>query len=177
MLLIPGIGTVEHLKLAYDCGVATVRVATHYTEADVSEQHISSFRRQGLDTVGFLMMAHMAGPEEIARQGKLMESYGANCIYCTDSAGHMLPIDVTEDLMERAIRIDRDALILGYAGVYLTFLLFAKRTGAKYGVPSADILVELGRLKVVGGQEDMIEDTALNLARARRQIAGASAAG
>ena len=253
-LLLPGIGTVEHLKLAYECGVATVRVATHCTEADVSEQHIAGSRQLGLDTVGFLMMAHMVTPEELARQGKLMESYGANCIYCTDSAGYMLPEDVTarisalrsslrpdteigfhghhnmamgianslaaieagarridgsaaglgagagntplevfnavahrmgiqtgvdvfklmdvaEDLvvpmMDHPIRIDRDALILGYAGVYSSFLLFAKRAGAKYGVPSADILVELGRLKTVGGQEDMIEDLAINMARAR----------
>jgi len=254
-LLLPGIGTVEHLKLAYDCGVGTVRVATHCTEADVSEQHISGSRKLGLDTVGFLMMAHMIGPEQLAAQGKLMESYGANCIYCTDSAGYMLPDDVTariaalkavlrpgteigfhghhnmamgianslaaidagavridgsaaglgagagntplevfnavcarmgivtgvdvfklmdvaEDLvvpmMDHPIRIDRDALILGYAGVYSSFLLFAKRAGAKYGVPSADILVELGRMKTVGGQEDMIEDLALNMSRARK---------
>ena len=251
-LLLPGIGTVEHLKLAYDCGVGTVRVATHCTEADVSEQHIAVSRKLGLDTVGFLMMAHMVEPEELARQGKLMEGYGANCIYCTDSAGYMLPTDVTgriaalhavlkpeteigfhghhnmamgianslaaieagakridgsaaglgagagntplevfnavahrmgietgvdvfklmdvaEDLvvpiMDQPIRVDRDSLILGYAGVYSSFLLFAKRAGAKYGVHSADILVELARMKTVGGQEDMIEDLALNIAR------------
>jgi 4-hydroxy-2-oxovalerate/4-hydroxy-2-oxohexanoate aldolase len=255
-LLLPGIGTVEHLKLAHDCGVGTVRVATHCTEADVSEQHISGAAKLGLDTVGFLMMAHMVGPEELARQGKLMEGYGANCIYCTDSAGYMLPDDVTariqalravldpkteigfhghhnmamgianslaaveagairidgsaaglgagagntplevfnavaarmgivtgvdvfklmdvaEDLvvpmMDHPIRIDRDSLILGYAGVYSSFLLFAKRAGAKYGVPSADILVELGRLKTVGGQEDMIEDLAINMSRDRKR--------
>ena len=255
VLLLPGIGTVDHLRMAHDCGVGTIRVATHCTEADVSEQHIALSRKLGLDTVGFLMMAHMIEPEALAAQGKLMESYGANCIYCTDSAGYMLPDDVTarinalravlepetavgfhghhnmsmgianslaaveagavridgsaaglgagagntplevfnavcdrmgietgvdvfrlmdvaEDLvvpmMDHPIRIDRDALILGYAGVYSSFLLFAKRASAKYGVPSADILVELGRQKTVGGQEDMIEDLALNLARTRK---------
>jgi 4-hydroxy-2-oxovalerate/4-hydroxy-2-oxohexanoate aldolase len=255
-LLLPGIGTVQHLRLAHDCGVATIRVATHCTEADVSEQHLSLARKLGLDTVGFLMMAHMIGPEELARQAKLMESYGANCVYVTDSAGYMLPDDVTarvqalrahlrpetqigfhghhnlglgianslaaveagairidgsaaglgagagntplevfnavaarmgietgvdvfrlmdvaEDLvvpmMDHPIRIDRDALILGYAGVYSSFLLFAKRAGAKYGVPSSEILVELGRMKTVGGQEDMIEDLALNMSRARKR--------
>jgi 4-hydroxy-2-oxovalerate/4-hydroxy-2-oxohexanoate aldolase len=255
-LLLPGIGTVEDLQVAYDCGVRTVRVATHCTEADVSEQHISRSRKLGMDTVSFLMMAHMVPPEELARQAKLMEGYGANCVYCTDSAGYMLPedvsasvgalraalrpdteigfhghhnlgmgianslaaieagatridgsaaglgagagntplevfnavavrmgihtgvdvfklMDVAEDLvvpmMDHPIRIDRDALILGYAGVYSSFLLFAKRAGAKYGVPSADILVELGRLKTVGGQEDLIEDLALNMARARKR--------
>lgn len=254
-LLLPGIGTVDHLRLAHDCGVGTIRVATHCTEADVSEQHISLSRKLGLDTVGFLMMAHMIDPEGLARQGKLMESFGAQCIYCTDSAGYMLPEDVTariaalraalrpetqigfhghhnlsmgianslaaveagatridgsaaglgagagntplevfaavcdrmgiltgvdvlkladvaEDLvvpiMDHPIRIDRDALILGYAGVYSSFLLFAKRAATRYGLRSADILVELGRLKTVGGQEDMIEDVALNMARARQ---------
>ena len=253
-LLLPGIGTVEHLRMAADCGVATIRVATHCTEADVSEQHIGLSRKLGLDTVGFLMMAHMIAPEKILVQAKLMERYGANCIYITDSAGWMLPDDVTarvgmlraelaktteigfhghhnlalgvansmaaveagaaridgsvaglgagagntplevfaavldrmgaitgvdlfklmdvaEDivvpLMDRPIRIDRDALTLGYAGVYSSFLLFAKRWGEKYGVPSRDILVELGRRKTIGGQEDMIEDVALDIAKQR----------
>jgi 4-hydroxy-2-oxovalerate/4-hydroxy-2-oxohexanoate aldolase len=253
-LLLPGIGTVDDLRLARDCGVATVRIATHCTEADISEQHIRCARDLGLDTVAFLMMAHMVNPAELARQAKLMEGYGAHCVYVTDSAGHMLPEDVTrrvaalrealraetqigfhghhnlgmgianslaaieagavridgsaaglgagagntplevfnavcarlgidtgvdvfkladvaEDLvvplMDQPIRIDRDSLILGYAGVYSSFLLFAKRAGAKYGVSSAEILVELGRMKTVGGQEDMIEDIALNMAKRR----------
>jgi 4-hydroxy-2-oxovalerate/4-hydroxy-2-oxohexanoate aldolase len=257
-LLLPGIGTVEHLKLAYDCGVGTVRVATHCTEADVSEQHIAASAKLGLDTVGFLMMAHMVSADELARQGKLMESFGANCIYCTDSAGYMLPDDVTarigllraelkpetevgfhghhnlgmgianslaaieagaaridgsaaglgagagntplevfvavldrmgvehgvdlykvmdvaEDLvvpmMDAPVRIDRDALILGYAGVYSSFLLFAKRAAERYGVSSRDILVEMGKRKTVGGQEDMIEDVALDMARAAKREA------
>ena len=258
-LLLPGIGTVDHLRMAADCGVATIRVATHCTEADVSGQHIGLSRKLGLDTVGFLMMAHMIPPEALLAQARLMEEYGANCIYCTDSAGYMLPGDVTariallraelrpeteigfhghhnmgmgianslaameagagridasvaglgagagntpmevlvavldrmkvahgidlyaimdvaEDLvvpmMDTPVRIDRDALILGYAGVYSSFLLFAKRAGDKYGVSSRDILVELGRRKTVGGQEDMIEDLALDMARAAAKVAG-----
>ena len=253
-LLLPGIGTINHLRMAHELGVGTIRVATHCTEADVSEQHIHLARKLGLDTVGFLMMAHMSAPEQLVVQARLMESYGANCIYITDSAGHMLPEDVTarirqvrdalkpetelgfhghhnlamgvansvaavaaganridaaaaglgagagntpmevfvavcsrmgietgvdvfkisdvaEDLvvpiMDAPIRIDRDALTLGYAGVYSSFLLFAKRAEAKYKVPARDILVELGRQRLVGGQEDMIEDTALTLARMR----------
>ncbi|MFL9867437.1 4-hydroxy-2-oxovalerate aldolase [Paraburkholderia fungorum] len=253
-LLIPGIGTVDHLRMAHGLGVHTIRVATHCTEADVSEQHIGLARKLEMDTVGFLMMAHMSAPEQLASQAKLMESYGANCIYITDSAGYMLPDDVTarialvraalkpetelgfhghhnlamgvansiaaiaaganridaaaaglgagagntpmevfiavcermgietgvdvfgisdvaEDLvvpiMDAPIRIDRDALTLGYAGVYSSFLLFAKRAEAKYRVPARDILVEMGRRRLVGGQEDMIEDTALTLARER----------
>lgn len=251
-LLLPGIGTVDHLKMAKDCGIDTIRVATHCTEADVSEQHIGMASQMDLDVVGFLMMAHMVGPEEIVEQALLMESYGANCIYCTDSAGYMLPdhvserisllrkelkpatelgfhghhnmamgvanslaaveaganridgsvaglgagagntplevfvavldrmdadhgidlykiMDVAEDLvtplMDSPIRIDRDALTLGYAGVYSSFLLFAQRSAAKYGLSSRDILVELGRRRTVGGQEDMIEDLALDMAR------------
>jgi len=253
-LLIPGIGTVDHLLMAKDLGVKTIRVATHCTEADVSEQHIGKSRALGLDTVGFLMMAHMASPEKLVTQALLMESYGANCIYITDSAGYMLPDDVrarlgavrsalksdtelgfhghhnmamgvansiaaievgatridaaaaglgagagntpmevfvavcarmgietgvdvymiqdvAEDLvvpmMDHAIRIDRDSLTLGYAGVYSSFLLFAKRAEKKYGVSARDILVEMGRRGMVGGQEDMIEDTAMTMARER----------
>jgi 4-hydroxy-2-oxovalerate/4-hydroxy-2-oxohexanoate aldolase len=256
-LLLPGIGTVDHLKMAADCGVHTIRVATHCTEADVSEQHINMSRKMGLDTVGFLMMAHMIEPEELVEQLLLMESYGANCVYLTDSAGYMLPDDVTarvklareklkpetelgfhghhnlslgvmnslaaveaganridgsvaglgagagntplevfcavadrmgletgidlykimdiaEDLvtpmMDNIIRIDRDALTLGYAGVYSSFLLFAKRSAAKYGLSSRDILIELGRRRTVGGQEDMIEDLALDMAKAQGKI-------
>jgi len=255
-LLLPGIGTVDHLKMAVDCGISTIRVATHCTEADVSEQHISmATKTRGLDTVGFLMMAHMIPAEELLVQLKLMESYGANCVYITDSAGYMLPDDVTarvalaraelrpetelgfhghhnlgmgianslaaveaganridgslaglgagagntplevflavcdrmgvetgvdlfkamdvaEDLivplMDHLVRVDRDSLTLGWAGVYSSFLLFAKRSAAKYGLSSRDILVELGRRRTVGGQEDMIEDLALDMARLGR---------
>jgi len=253
-LLLPGIGTVDHLRMAVDCGVGCIRVATHCTEADVAEQHIGLARELGVDTVGFLMMAHMVTPEALLAQAKLMESYGATTVYCTDSAGYMLPEDVTacvallraelsprteigfhghhnlgmgianslaaiaagarridascaglgagagntpmevfiavlnrlgvehgvdlyrvmdvaEDLivpmLDQPIRIDRDALILGYAGVYSSFLLFAKRAAERYGLSSRDILVELGRRKTVGGQEDMIEDVALDMVKAR----------
>jgi 4-hydroxy-2-oxovalerate/4-hydroxy-2-oxohexanoate aldolase len=255
-LLLPGIGTVEHLQMALECGVHTIRVATHCTEADVAEQHIGYAAKLDMDTVGFLMMAHMVEPEKLLAQARLMEGYGANCIYCTDSAGYMLPDDVTArisalreglkpsteigfhghhnlalgvanslaaieagaaridgsvaglgagagntplevfvavldrmgvehgidvfklmdvaddivvPMMQRPIRIDRDSLILGYAGVYSSFLLHAKRASEKYGVRSSDILVELGRMKTVGGQEDMIEDVALNMVREKER--------
>ncbi len=69
-LLLPGIGTVNHLKMAHDVGVATIRVATHSTEADVSEQHITAARKLGMDTVGFLMMAHMASPEKLLEEAQ-----------------------------------------------------------------------------------------------------------
>lgn len=256
-LLLPGIGTVDHLHMARDLGVSTIRVATHCTEADVSQQHISKAAELGLDTVGFLMMAHMVSAEQLLNQAKLMVSYGANCIYATDSAGYMLPeevtskismlrdnlpdeidigfhghhnlamgvanslaaveagavridgsaaglgagagntplevlcavfnrmdvktgidlykiMDVAEDLvvpmMDQIIRVDRDALTLGYAGVYSSFLLFAKRAEAKYGIQARDILVELGARGTVGGQEDMIEDLALTMAKEKGLI-------
>jgi 4-hydroxy-2-oxovalerate/4-hydroxy-2-oxohexanoate aldolase len=253
-LLLPGIGTVDHLRMARDLGTHTIRVATHCTEADVAEQHVTLARKLEMDTVGFLMMAHMNSPEGLATQAKLMESYGANCIYVTDSAGYLLPEgviervaavrqalkpetelgfhghhnlsmgvansvaaieaganridaaaaglgagagntpmevlvavlarmgvetgvdlfkiqDVAEErvvpIMDFPIRIDRDALTLGYAGVYGSFLLFAKRAEKTFGIPARELLVELGRRGMVGGQEDMIEDTALTMARAR----------
>ncbi|MGB3430604.1 4-hydroxy-2-oxovalerate aldolase [Achromobacter sp.] len=261
-LLLPGIGTVEDLRRAHALGVHTLRVATHCTEADTAEQHIAEARKLGMDTVGFLMMSHMNSPEGLVRQAKLMEGYGANCIYITDSAGHLLPHtvksrleavrgalrpetelgfhghhnlamgvansiaaieagavridaaaaglgagagntplevlvsvldlmgaetgvdvfkiqDVAEDLvvpiMDFPIRIDRDALTLGYAGVYGSFLLFAKRAELKYGVPAREILVEMGRRGMIGGQEDMIEDTALSLLRQKRATAASPA--
>jgi 4-hydroxy-2-oxovalerate/4-hydroxy-2-oxohexanoate aldolase len=255
-LLLPGIGTIDDLKRAKDCGIDMVRVATHSTEADVSEQHLSWARENGLQTVGFLMMAHMTPVKKLVEQAKLMESYGAQCVYCTDSAGYMLPeevthkvsalrealqpetdigfhghnnmsmavansltavgagalridgsvaglgagagntplevfvavlarmhaytgidlykiMDVAEDLvvplLDHPIRIDRNSLTLGYAGVYSSFLLFAKRAEEKYGVSARDILVELGKRGTVGGQEDMIEDLALTMSRQKNQ--------
>jgi len=249
-LLLPGLGTVDDLRMAADCGIHTIRVATHCTEADVSVQHIQLGRKLGLDTVGFLMMAHMIEPEQLLEQALLMESYGANCIYVTDSAGYMLPDDVSarifairqklqpqtelgfhghhnlsmgvsnslaaieaganridcacggmgagagntpmevfvavcdrmgietgvdlfkisdvaEDkvtpIMDFPVRIDRNALTLGFAGVYSSFLLFAQRAEEKYGVSAREILLEMGRRRMVGGQEDMIEDIALTM--------------
>ena len=252
VLLLPGIGTVEDLKEAREAGADMVRVATHSTEADVSRQHIVAAKEMGLEVVGFLMMAHMVEPDKLLEQAKLMESYGADIIYATDSAGAMLPKDVTEriellvkeldvpvgfhghnnlglamanslaaaeagatyldgsvralgagagntqtevmisvleksgyetgvdlfklmdvaeDLVAPIIEtpqiIDRDSLTLGHAGVYSSFKLFAQRSGARFGIDSRDILVELGKLKVVGGQEDMVEDVAAGMAAAR----------
>jgi 4-hydroxy 2-oxovalerate aldolase len=252
VLLLPGIGTVKELKEAAAIGAKMARIATHVTEADVSLQHIHAAKELGMETVGFLMMAHMAPVEKLVEQAKLMESYGADTVYVVDSAGYLLPNQVSERIRalkqsvgihigfhghnnlslamantlsaikEGATRIDgsvrclgagagntqtevlvavlermgiqtgvdlykmmdlsedivapilqtpqeitRDSLTLGYAGVYSSFALHAKRAAAKFGIDSRDILIELGKRKVVGGQEDMIVDVAAEIAKSK----------
>jgi 4-hydroxy 2-oxovalerate aldolase len=248
-LLLPGIGTAEDLKAIHDVGVSVARVATHCTEADIAEQHIGMAKRLGMEAVGFLMMSHMVSPEDLLAQARLMQEFGADVVYCVDSAGALtVPqardritalveglrigvgmhahenlslsvaislaaleagathidgctagagagagncptetlvtvckkmgietgiealalMDVAEEIVRPALRrpqiVDRAALTLGLAGVYGSFMLHSERAAQRYGVSQAEILLELGRRKAVGGQEDMIIDVALELA-------------
>ena len=226
-LLLPGIGTVDHLKMAVDCGISTIRVATHCTEADVSEQHLTMASKYDslancvyiTDSAGYMLPDHVTERVALARAELRPETelgfHGhhnmamgiANSLAAVEAGANRIDgslaglgagagntplevflavcdrmgvetgvdlfkaMDIAEDLivpmMDHMVRIDRDSLTLGYAGVYSSFLLFAKRSAQKYGLSSRDILVELGRRRTVGGQEDMIEDLALDMARAR----------
>lgn len=237
----------------YNAKVA--RVATHVTEADIGEQHIKLAKELGMEAIGFLMMSHMVSPEKVVEQAKLFESYGADKVYITDSAGAMTPKDVTarikavkeavsipvghhahnnlslamanslaaieagadmvdgtckglgagagntqtevlvavldklgyetgvdlykimdvaDDIvapkMKRPQVIDKNSLSIGYAGVYGSFLLHSLRAAEKFGVDARDILVELGKRKTVGGQEDMIVDVAYELSQKKEAI-------
>jgi 4-hydroxy 2-oxovalerate aldolase len=250
-LMLPGLGTMDDIKACVDLGVRVIRVATHCTEADVADQHFGLARQLGLETVGFLMMAHTQLPEAIARQARVMADAGCECVYVVDSAGAMILedvparvgavvaelgtdaqvgfhahenlglsiansvlavragavqidgsarsfgagagntqlevfaavadrlgwrtgvdvlglIDVAEDVvrpvMDEECVKDRLAVIMGYAGVYSSFLKHAYRAAERYGVSGAEILLECGRQKLVGGQEDQIIQIAATLA-------------
>lgn len=96
ILMLPGLGTVHHLKKAHDCGAQVARIATHCTEADVSIQHFGEARRLGMETVGFLMLSHRATADTLAAQARIMVDAGAQCVYVVDSAGALVLSDAQE---------------------------------------------------------------------------------
>lgn len=252
VLLLPGIGTVEDLELATSKGADVCRIATHVTEADVSQEHFEYVTGMGLEATGLLMLSHMEPPEKVLEQAKLMESYGADYVYVMDSAGAMLPsdararvellveeldigvgfhahnnlglgigntlaavqagaetvdgclrglgagsgnaqievlvgvlkkagyevgpdlfgtMDAASDVLEPILTEDQmptignSSLILGYAGVYSSFLRHTERVAEQFDLDPREILIELGEMGVVGGQEDMITDIASQMAK------------
>ncbi len=252
VLMLPGVGVKEDIVVAQDNGASIVRIATHCTEADVSVQHFGLARERGLETVGFLMMAHSEPPEVLAKQARIMVDAGCQCVYVVDSAGALVLeqvsdrveaiaaeiggdaqigfhghenldvgvansiaavragavqvdgsarrfgagagntpvealvgvcdklgirtgvdffkiVDAAEDVvlpaMPEECKLDRLALMMGYAGVYSSFLKHAYRQAERYGVPGAEILIRAGRRKLVGGQEDQLIDIAMEIQR------------
>ena len=252
-LMLPGVGTTDDIRAVADLGARVVRIATHCTEADIAAQHFGLAREVGLETVGFLMMAHTVDPDALARQARIMADAGCQCVYVVDSAGALVLqqvgdrvtalvaelgadahvgfhghenlglgvansiaavqagatqvdartavagrttpqtealvgvcdklgvrtgietlalFDVAEDvvrpIMDEEPALSRLALVMGYAGVYSSFLRHAYRVAERYGVSGTDILLEAGERRLVGGQEDQLIDIAVALAGAER---------
>ncbi|TYK44620.1 4-hydroxy-2-oxovalerate aldolase [Actinomadura decatromicini] len=115
VLLLPGLGTVEDLRLAHDAGASVARIATHCTEADVSLQHFAAARDLGMETVGFLMLSHRIGPDELAKQARIMVDGGAQCVYVVDSAGALVLGDAQERISALVKEIGHEAQV-GFHG-------------------------------------------------------------
>ncbi len=263
-LMLPGVGTKEDIKEAQNNGGSICRIATHCTEADVSIQHFGLARDLGLETVGFLMMAHTIAPEKLAAQARIMADAGCQCVYVVDSAGALVlegvadrvaalvaelgddaqvgfhghenlglgvansvqavragakqidgstrrfgagagnaPVeamigvfdkigvktgidffeiaDAAEDVVRPAMPaeclLDRNALVMGYSGVYSSFLKHAIRQSERYGVPAHQLLHRAGKRKLIGGQEDQLIDIALEIKREQEAAAPTRGAG
>ncbi|MEU6730869.1 4-hydroxy-2-oxovalerate aldolase [Nonomuraea wenchangensis] len=115
VLLLPGLGTVEDLKLARDAGASVARIATHCTEADVSLQHFAAARQLGMETVGFLMLSHRIAPAALARQARIMADGGAQCVYVVDSAGALVLGEAQERISALVAELGSDAQV-GFHG-------------------------------------------------------------
>ncbi|QKW36710.1 4-hydroxy-2-oxovalerate aldolase [Actinomadura sp. NAK00032] len=115
VLMLPGVGTVEDLKLAHDAGASVARIATHCTEADVSLQHFAAARGLGMETVGFLMMSHRVRPDVLAKQARIMVDGGAQCVYVVDSAGALVLGEAQERISAVVKEIGHEAQV-GFHG-------------------------------------------------------------
>jgi 4-hydroxy 2-oxovalerate aldolase len=250
--IIPGFATIRRdLAPALALGVDVVRVASHCSEADLTDRHIAYAREAGAEVFGVLMMSHMVSVSELVEQARKMSSYGAEAIIFMDSAGNYLPADVSarvsalldgvglpvgfhahnnlgmgiansvaavqagaamldgcargfgagsgnaqlevlvavlermgvdtgldvygiydaadlaeEELMDVVPTISSTSIVSGLAGVFSGFIKPVDRISAKYGVDPRDVMFELGRRKIVAGQEDLIMEVAATLAEA-----------
>jgi 4-hydroxy 2-oxovalerate aldolase len=255
VFVIPGFATIEKdLRAAIEIGVDVVRVASHCTEADITERHIRFVRESGRTALGVLMMSHMISANELLEQARKSESYGAEAVIIMDSSGNYLPSEVTErvrtlvdglgipvgfhahgnlgmgianslaafeagasyldgsargfgagagnaqievlvavlqrigvdtgiDLFNMLDAVDAAeakfahpvpyvssvSLVSGLAGVFSGFAKPVKRIAAQFGVDPREVFFELGRRKVVAGQEDLILEVASDLAKRKEK--------
>ncbi|MGB8408148.1 MAG: 4-hydroxy-2-oxovalerate aldolase [Mycobacterium sp.] len=138
VLLLPGLGTVRHLRAARDAGASVARIATHCTEADVSVQHFGAARELGMETVGFLMLSHRASPERLALQARIMADAGCQCVYVVDSAGAMLPDDVAERVAALVAELGTDAQVGVHAHQNLSLGVANSIAGYRAGARQID---------------------------------------
>lgn len=247
--VIPGFATIDRdLKHAIDYGVDVFRIASHCTEADITERHIRFCRKEGKTVFGVLMMSHMADKDVLAEEAQKMESYGAEGVVLMDSSGNYLPAEVSEkitflkesldvpvgfhahnnlgmaiansiaaleagaeildgcargfgagagnaqlevliavlhrmgyetgidlykildaadlaerELMKQVPTISSTSVVSGLSGVFSGFLKPVTRIAKEFNVDPRDIFFELGKRRVVGGQEDIIIEVARQL--------------
>lgn len=252
--VIPGFATIKRdLIKAIDIGVDVIRVASHCTEADITQRHLGYVRERGKEAYGVLMMSHMASATVLVEEAQKMELYGAEGIIIMDSAGAYLPFDVQEkisalvnglkvpvgfhahnnlgmaiansitaiesgakildgtargfgagagnapievlvavlekmgyvtgidlykildasDEAEKKVMnavpiIKSDSIVSGLSGVFSGFAKHVTRISSEYEVDPRDVYRELGKRKIVGGQEDMIIEVVMDLIRNRK---------
>jgi len=252
--VIPGFATIKRdLSVALDIGVDVVRVASHCTEADITQRHLGFVRERGKEAYGVLMMSHMASASILLEEAQKMELYGAEGIIIMDSAGAYLPHDVEEKIttlvnglkvpvgfhahnnlgmaiansvtaLESGAKIldgtargfgagagnaqlevliavlerlgyvtgidlykmldasdiadqhvipvipviKSESIVSGLAGVFSGFSKHVTRISKEYGVDQRDVYRELGKRRVVGGQEDIIIEVVMDLVKIRK---------
>ncbi|MFV0316194.1 MAG: 4-hydroxy-2-oxovalerate aldolase, partial [Microthrixaceae bacterium] len=133
-LMLPGLGTKDDIAAVADLGASVIRIATHCTEADIADQHFGLARERGLETVGFLMMAHSIPPEELATQARRMADAGCQCVYVVDSAGAMILDEVRLRVEALVAELGDDAQVGFHGhenlGLGVANSIYAVRAGA-----------------------------------------------